>query len=292
MEYSQKRTMPLFGISGVDESFYGTKGCKHTFQVPQWLQGIGLNAFEYSFGRGINIGEETASKVGAQVTEYGTAMSAHAPYFVSYASSDPQKVENSHKYLLDSCRTIGLMGGKRVIVHCGVQNKEHSSREQSVTQIAENLQVLAQKMDQDGFLDTIMCLETMGRYTQIGDYKEIAQFCTIDKRFIPCFDFGHINCTMQGSLQKAEQYQEIFEHCIAVMGRDKVQNCHIHFSKIQFGAAGEIKHIDFDDTVFGPNFEPLAQTLKKMKLTPTIVCESSTTRAKDALYMQACYGAL
>ena len=49
----------LFGSSGNPESFYAS-GRKSSLEMPQWLAGIGLNAYEYSLTRGVNIGEETA----------------------------------------------------------------------------------------------------------------------------------------------------------------------------------------------------------------------------------------
>ena len=48
--------MILFGPSGNSNSFY-SDGNKKSEQAFEWLAKKGLNAYEYSFGRGINIGE-------------------------------------------------------------------------------------------------------------------------------------------------------------------------------------------------------------------------------------------
>ena len=54
--------MIRFGPAGNSEAFYA-EGNKHTYEAPKWLWEQGLNAFEYSFGRGVKLKEATASKI-------------------------------------------------------------------------------------------------------------------------------------------------------------------------------------------------------------------------------------
>ena len=61
---------------------------------------------------------------------------------------------------------------------------------------------------------------------------------------------------------------------------------HVHFSKIKYGESGEIKHLTFEDNVYGPDYEPLAKVIDEYKLTPYIVCESDGTQVSDALIMK------
>ena len=56
-----------------------------------------------------------------------------------------------------------------------------------------------------------------------------------------------------------------------------------------YGAKGEIKHLTFEDTVYGPEFEPLAEALRELKLEPYIVSESAGTQAEDAAEMKRIY---
>ena len=67
---------------------------------------------------------------------------------------------------------------------------------------------------------------------------------------------------------------------------------HIHFSKIEYSNGGEVRHLTFEDTVFGPEFHPLAKILKKYKLSPVVICESDGTQADDAIYMKRIYQSL
>ena len=73
------------------------------------------------------------------------------------------------------------------------------------------------------------------------------------------------------------------------MGDFKTVNMHIHFSKIQYTEKGELRHLTFEDTVFGPDFEPLLRAIKDCGLQPYIACESAGTQTMDALAMKKYY---
>ena len=83
-------------------------------------------------------------------------------------------------------------------------------------------------------------------------------------------------------LFRPADFDKIITYLIDKLGYDKVKNIHIHFSKIMYGEKGEIKHLTFEDTEYGPEFEPLAKVIKKHNLEPVIICESRGTQAEDA----------
>jgi len=67
-----------------------------------------------------------------------------------------------------------------------------------------------------------------------------------------------------------------------------MQNVHIHFSPVKFGAKGELAHLDFAGApkIFAPPFEPLADYIKQNNLFPTVICESSERMAQDAVFLK------
>ncbi len=138
----------------------------------------------------------------------------------------------------------------------------------------------------------MFCPETMGKTAQIGTLEEVVAFCKIDKCFTPAIDFGHINAREQGSLKTVADYQSRLEYMLAELGYDRVKHFHVHFSKIMYGGKGEIKHLTFEDELYGPEFEPLAIALKNLKLQPYIVSESAGTQAKDACEMKRIYNSV
>ena len=49
----------LFGPAGNGDLFYN-EGYKESWQMPEYLKGIGLDAYEYQCGNGVRIGESAA----------------------------------------------------------------------------------------------------------------------------------------------------------------------------------------------------------------------------------------
>ena len=70
------------------------------------------------------------------------------------------------------------------------------------------------------------------------------------------------------------------------LGDSYARYLHCHFSKIEYTAAGEKKHLTFADEVFGPWFEPLAEAIVREGVAPRIICESAGTMSDDALAMK------
>ena len=111
-----------FGPAGNSESF-AAMGYKKTLQVPEYLVRMGLDAFEYQCGRGVNISQEKAAEFGAACREKGIYVSLHAPYYISLSSVEEEKRLNSINYILQSARAVNWMGGERIVVHSGSCSK-------------------------------------------------------------------------------------------------------------------------------------------------------------------------
>ena len=278
--------MIKFGPSGNCESFYA-EGNAHTEQAPAFLKKRGLDCFEYSFGRGVRMTEQKALSIGEAFQNEGIEISVHAPYFINFANPDEEMVAKSYGYVLDSAKICKLMGGKRIVFHPSTQGK--MNRFEAVDLTIKRLETLREYIYLNDLQDMIFCPETMGKQAQIGTVEEITEFCKIDPVFVPCIDFGHINAREQGSLKTQEDYQSRLEYMIAHLDYDKMKHFHMHFSKIQYSAKGEVKHLTFADEVYGPEFLPLAKALKALKLEPYIVSESDGTQAEDAKIMKDLY---
>lgn len=281
--------MIKFGPSGNSESFLLEKH-KGTEDTAKWCAERNLDYYEYSFGRGVNMSEEKAVIIGEAFKNYGVGLSVHAPYFINFATTEDEKAENSYNYVLNSARMMRLMQGERVIFHPASQGK--LSREVAVDKTVDRLKVLRDKIYLLGFGDMKFCPETMGKLGQIGTIEEIVKFCQIDECFIPTVDFGHVNAREQGSLKTVSDYQNRLEYMIENLGYEKMKHFHVHFSKIQYSTKGEVRHLTFEDDVYGPNFTPLAIALKNLKLEPVIICESAGTQAEDAKAMKEEYFSL
>ncbi len=281
--------MIKFGPSGNSVSFV-TEGHKSTMETFEWLANKNLDLFEYSFGQGVRLSQTTAALFGAEAAKYNIEVSVHAPYFINFANPDPEKIDNSINYILSSLSVLKAFGGKRCVFHPGSEGG--ASRSEAFNRTLKGVEKMAEAKHEMGFDDLIVCPETMGKIAQIGTLEEIIELCKIDSTIYPCIDFGHINARECGSLKTKDDYRRIVDAMLDGIGEEKTANMHIHFSKIEYTARGEKRHLTFADNKFGPEFEPLAEVLFDYKLSPHILCESAGTQAEDSVYMKKAYSKL
>ncbi len=279
-----------FGPAGSAESFR-TMGYKKTVQMPEYLERMGLNAFEYQCGRGVRITREAAQELGKRSREKGITLSLHAPYVISLSSLEEEKREKSIEYILQSATAADAMGADRIVVHSGSCSK--ITRQQAMELARDTLRRAAQTLDQNGLGHVHICPETMGKINQLGDLQEVLSLCQVDERFLPCIDFGHLNARTLGGLQTEEDFGKVFEAIENQLGIDRLRSFHSHFSKIEYTEnGGEKRHLTFSDTVYGPDFEPMIEWIVRKNCSPTVICESAGTQAEDALAMRQHYQSL
>ena len=282
--------MIRFGPSGNDTKFY-EDGFKSSLDAPKWLHDMGLTAYEINFGHGIRMSLETAQKMGENARAYNISISIHAPYFINLATDDQTKIKKSYEYIskcLEIAKTISASDGPaHLVVHIGSQCE--LEREAALEYCKKNLAWAAEQLQKNGFSNFLLCIETMGRYKAIGNYKEICDLCTVADCVIPTIDFGHINALEQGELKRnPERAVEIMQYCMDKLGK-KMQNVHIHFSSVAYTEKGERVHTALDDEKWSFSFENLARFIKEKKLEPIIVCESDAVQARDALKLAKQY---
>lgn len=275
-----------FGPAGNSASFFAM-GYKNSLDVPEYLEKFGLNAFEYQCGRGVNIGTEKAEKLGKAAKEKNIVLSLHAPYYISMSSVDEEKRLNSVKYILDSAKAVKAMGGNRIIVHTGSCGK--ISREHALKLATDTMKIAVKALDDNGLSDIRICPETMGKINQLGTLDEVLSLCETDERLLPCIDFGHLNARTLGGLKSYSDFEEIFNSIENRLGISRLREFHSHFSKIEYTAGGEKKHLTFADEVFGPEYEPVLEITAKKNCSPVFICESDGTQAEDAATMKNYY---
>ena len=275
-----------FGPAGNSASFHDM-GYKHSLQVPEYIEKMGLDAFEYQCGRGVNIGLEKAAELGKLALEKGIALSLHAPYYISMSSVDREKRLNSVNYILASARAVKAMGGNRIVVHTGSCGK--ISREEALGLAIDTMKIALDALDSEGLGDIHICPETMGKVNQLGTLDEVMALCELDERLIPCIDFGHLNARDMGGLKTFDDYRHIFDTIENRLGADRLKCFHSHFSKIEYTVGGEKRHLTFADNVFGPDFEPVIELVAARNCSPVIICESDGTQAEDAAAMKNYY---
>ncbi len=281
--------MIKFGPAGNSDAFY-EQGYKHTVDAPKWIYDMGLSAFEYSFGRGVKLREETGAAIKAQARVYDIAMSVHAPYYINLANDTQEKFEKNLMYFRESAMAAGYLGAQRIVFHPGSCAK--CDRTIAFENVKRNLKRIVDILKGDDLGNFIYCAETMGKLNQIADLDEVGELARIDDCIYPAIDFGHLNARTLGGIKTKADYEAIIKKLRSSAGDEKTKYMHVHFSHIQYTDKGEKMHLTFEDTQWGPFFEPLAEVLAEQEMEPIIICESKGTQAKDALAMKEIYEAV
>lgn len=278
--------MVYFGPAGNSDIFYA-QGYKSSLDMPGWLKGMSLTAYEYSLARGVRLRPELAVKLGERAKEQGITVSVHAPYYINLASDDPNAIEKSVRYILDTSQAAVLLGAKRVVLHPGSAGS--NSRKHAFQNVRKNLESVLEKLKQAN-LDVNLCPETMGKKNQIGSLDETLDLCLLDTSLIPTLDFGHLHAVDCGALNEKQDYKRVFDRVLEVLGQERGKTIHIHYSRIEYTQkGGEKKHWTYGDVAYGPEFEPLAECLIEYGMSATVICESRGTMAEDALKLKNIY---
>ncbi len=282
--YTQaKPSTPTFGPGGNGE-WFKSEGGKATVQAPGWLRAKGLDAYEYEAGKGVNAGEGVLLQIGQKAREHGILMSLHAPYFISLSSVEPEKRQNSIGYIEKSLWAADLLGADTIVIHSGSAGK--ISREEAMRLSCGTLAALMEQIG-DRYPHIRLGIETMGKKNQLGTLDEVIEQCRIHPQLHPVVDFGHLNARDCGGVfPDRDSYRRVFHTIADRLGAEYATHLHCHFSKIEFTAAGERRHLTFADEQYGPAFEPLMEAIIVDGLCPRLICESDGTMAEDALAMK------
>ena len=160
-----------FGPAGNPDAFPH----KSSVDAPRWLRELGLDCYEYQCGKGVNVGEDTARKLGQAAKEAGIALSLHAPYFINLANPDPESLRKTTGYILSACQAADWMGASRVVVHTGALMKR--TRREALDIALHSMAEVLRAWEGEGFSHIALCPETMGKINQLGDLSEVLELC-------------------------------------------------------------------------------------------------------------------
>ena len=140
--------MVKFGPSGNSKIFYDA-GYKSSTDAPKFLKEIGLECYEYSFGRGFTMGMEKAVLLGEEAKKNDILVSVHAPYYITLANSNDETIEKNTNYILKSLDYLRAFGGKKCVVHPGSQTSH--TRDEAMSILFRQLDFVLQAYHDKGY---------------------------------------------------------------------------------------------------------------------------------------------
>jgi len=194
-----------------------------------------------------------------------------------------QKVHMSKQRILHTARIAALLGAKSITFHAAFYLKNTSAETYAV--VKSHLQEVLNVLRDEGNTVTIRP-EVAGKSSQFGTLEEILQLSSEIEGVAPCFDFAHWHART-GKANSYQEFLDILEQIEGKLGRQALDNMHIHLSGIAYGKKGEIKHLMLADSDL--RYVELLKALKERKAKGVVISESAPYPEHDALLLQQTY---
>ncbi|WP_209475492.1 deoxyribonuclease IV [Thermococcus stetteri] len=273
----------------VDRLRFGTAGIPLSTPKRSTIDGIihvrnlGLDAMELEFVRGVNLSPELAKKVKYVAKKNDVLLTAHAPYYINLNAKEKEKVEASKRRIIQSAERLYQAGGWSVVFHAGYYLKQPP--ESVYQRILEALKDVQRELMDKGIKVWIRP-ELTGKPTQFGDLKEIVKLSEELEMVLPTIDFAHAHARNKGKCNSAEEWHEMLSFMEDRLGREALDNMHIHISGINYTDKGEKNHLNLQESDM--NWEDLLRVLKEFKVKGVVISESPNIE-EDALLMKKKY---
>ncbi|MBA7507518.1 endonuclease 4 [subsurface metagenome] len=273
----------------VSELLFGTGGVPVSAQSRSTEAGIeriaelGLGCMEVEFVQGVRMSPEVAVSVGELAARKNIVLTAHGPYFVNLNAAEPQKVHMSKERILQTARIAALFGARSITFHAAFYLKNTPA--ETYATVKRHLEEIVNILRNEGNKVTISP-EVTGKPSQFGTLEEIFQLGSEIEGVVPCIDFSHWHART-GKANSYQEFLDILDQIEGKLGRQALDNMHIHLSGIAYGKKGEIKHLMLPDSDF--RYSELLKALKERKAKGVVICESVPYLEQDALLLQQTY---
>jgi len=274
----------------IDKLRFGTAGIPLSTPKPSTIAGIeqvrklGLDAMELEFVRGVNIKPEMAKKIKYVAQKNDVLLTAHAPYYINLNAREKAKVEASKQRIIQSAERLHEAGGWSVVFHAGYYLNQDPAKvyEKIKNEIKDIVRVL-----QDKGIDVWIRPELTGKPTQFGSLKELIKISQEVEQVLPAIDFAHCHARHTGKYNSAEEWREMLSLIENELGREALDNMHIHISGINYSEKGERNHLNLQESDL--KWEDLLRVLKEFRVKGVVISESPNIEG-DALLMKKKYG--
>ncbi len=270
-----------FGPAGTPINFKGPSE-----EAPSFIGKLGLDLMEYQAVRNVNISDQKSIEIGVNAEESGVWMTLHAPYYINLTSRRQDVIRKSVYWLLKAAKVAQNMKATHVVFHPGYYSGR--GKELDLKNLRKGLSKVIDLMMANGIKKPVLSPETTGRRSQIGTLEELLNICQgLGSRVALTVDFAHLHARSGGKIRFKDDYLKIMNKIEGELGKEALDNLHIHFTEVVWSEHGEKYHVELG-TNRGPPFKPLAELIAELGLRPTIVSESPLLDL-DAIKMKKIY---
>jgi deoxyribonuclease-4 len=277
-----KPSQLLFGTAGMPKSSKKRSSISGIERVKE----LGLGCMELEFVRGVKMGEATAAEVFEKSQEEEISLSVHGPYYINLNSQEPEKIDASIERIYKSSRIGSICGARNIVFHPAYYHKENP--EKVYEKVFALMKQLVSRINDEG-IEVILRPETTGKGTQFGSLEENVRLGVELENVLPCIDFAHLHARSNGAENSYEEFSATLELVENELGREGLDDMHMHVSGIEYSEKGERNHLNLDDSDL--QYTELMRALKDFKVKGLLICESPDNE-EDAMLMKRTYEGL
>lgn len=268
-----------FGTAGIPICAKGG-----TIEGIKKVRELKLDNMELEFVRGVNLEVDGTIEIKKIAKKNDIILSAHSPYWINLNSVDKKKYYASINHVISSAKILSLCGGFSVCFHAGYYQKQNP--EKVYGNIKNGIKEIVKVVKE--FDDRIWIRpEISGKKSQFGDLKEIIRLSQELGQVSLCADFSHAwarEIALKNNTY--EEFKEILSEVEKGLGKNALNEMHIHIAGIEYGEKGEKHHLILKESRF--NYRDLLKALKEFNCKGVVVCESPNIE-EDALLLQKTY---
>jgi deoxyribonuclease-4 len=249
----------------------------------EYLKKIGLKHNELAFVHSVFLKKENAPEVKEFITKNDMFLTAHGSYYINLNAAEAQKVGASKGRILQAARVGHEAGIYSLTFHPAYYLKQEPKL--VYDKVKKEMKEVVKTLQDEGN-DIWIRPETTGKPTQFGNFDELLKLSSELEQVLPCVDFSHIHARNNGGHNSYEEFKELLSKYEKVLGREALDNMHIHLSGIVYGEKGEKHHINLEESDM--EFRDLAKVWKEFKIKGCVAIESPS-QEDDALLMNKVY---
>ncbi|MBI3336402.1 TIM barrel protein [Candidatus Peregrinibacteria bacterium] len=268
--------MLIFAVPGTPRSTPLPGG---TIEGLKRTKELGFSAMEIEWVQRVPSNVDHIEEIGGIAKSLDITLTIHAPYFVNFNATDPEKKEASIKRVLTCLMMAEIVGAISVCVHpafyLGMDPKK------AMDNVRRCMDRIMKHRDRI-FPHVNLALETMGKPTQFGTLEEVL---ALSKEFdcYPCVDPAHLHARSNGAINTEAEWNTMFNQYADTLGKESLKTMHLHYSGIAYGPKGERKHLPLKDS--DANWKGFIRVLKERRIGGICVCESPL-QEEDTLLMK------
>ncbi len=275
----------------MEKLIFGSGGVPHSARPNSTVAGIrriaelGLGCMEIEFVRGVKMSEDGAREVAKTASETGVRLSVHAPYYINPNAHEPATLEASMGRMLQACRIGAICGAGSVVVHSAFYLGDPPG--EVYERVKQQYREAVGQLRREDNRITIRP-EIMGKGSEFGTLDEVLDLCAEVDGLAPGIDFAHLHARA-GANNSYREFRDILNQVGKRLGRPALENLHIHFSGIKYGAKGELSHLNLEESDL--SYRELLQALRDADAGGLVVCESPNLE-DDAQLLKKTYEGL